>query len=85
MEYQHEGYDMFEEMVHLIQEDTLRKLYMAIITRPPERKEVAKNISTNQDSQVYRAPVRVIKKVGRNEPCPCGSGLKFKNCHGKNA
>ena len=85
VEYQHEGYDMFEEMVHLIQEDTLRKLYMAIITRPPERKEVAKNISTNQDSQVYRAPVRGIKKVGRNEPCPCGSGLKFKNCHGKHA
>ena len=83
VEYQHEGYDMFEEMVHLIQEDTVRSLYMAIINRPPERKEVAKNITVNTDQSVAKQPVRVVKKVGRNDPCPCGSGKKFKECHGK--
>ncbi|MBQ3668510.1 MAG: preprotein translocase subunit SecA [Clostridia bacterium] len=83
VEYQHEGYDMFEEMVHLIQEDTVRSLYTAIINRPPERKEVAKNITVNTAEPQARTPIRVIKKVGRNDPCPCGSGKKFKNCHGR--
>ncbi|MBQ6645531.1 MAG: SEC-C domain-containing protein, partial [Clostridia bacterium] len=83
VEYQHEGYDMFEEMVHLIQEDTVRSLYTAIINRPPERKEVAKNITVNTDQSVAKQPVKVLKKVGRNDPCPCGSGKKFKECHGK--
>ena len=83
VEYQHEGYDMFEEMVHFIQEDTLRRLYTAIISRPPERREVAKNIVTNVDTSVAREPVKSVKKVGRNDPCPCGSGKKFKECCGK--
>ncbi len=85
VEYQHEGYDMFEEMVHLIQEDTLRRLYTAIITRPPERREVAKNIVVNHDASVPKRPVKTDKKAGRNDPCPCGSGKKFKECCGKNA
>ncbi|MBR4236042.1 MAG: preprotein translocase subunit SecA [Clostridia bacterium] len=85
VEYQHEGYDMFEEMVHLIQEDTLRRLCTAIINRPPERKEVAKNISVNTDTSVAKMPVKAVKKVGRNDPCPCGSGKKYKECHGRNA
>ncbi|MBQ6716148.1 MAG: preprotein translocase subunit SecA, partial [Clostridia bacterium] len=85
VEYQHEGYDMFEEMVRLIQEDTLRRLYTAIITRPPERKEVAKNIVVNHDASVPKRPVKTDKKAGRNDPCPCGSGKKYKECCGKNA
>ncbi len=85
VEYQHEGYDMFEEMVHLIQEDTLRRLYTAIITRPPERREVAKNIVANHDASVPKRPVKTDKKAGRNDPCPCGSGKKYKECCGKNA
>ncbi len=85
VEYQHEGYDMFEEMVHLIQEDTLRRLYNAIITRPPERREVAKNIVVNHDASVPKRPVKTDKKAGRNDPCPCGSGKKYKECCGKNA
>jgi len=85
VEYQHEGYDMFEEMVHLIQEDTLRRLYTAIITRPPERREVAKNIVVNHDASVPKRPVKTDKKAGRNDPCPCGSGKKYKECCGKNA
>ena len=84
VEYQHEGYDMFEEMVHLIQEDTLRRLYNAIITRPPERKEVAKNIVANRDASVPKRPVKTDKKAGRNDPCPCGSGKKYKECCGRN-
>ena len=85
VEYQHEGYDMFEEMVRLIQEDTLRRLYNAIITRPPERKEVAKNIVANRDASIPKRPVKTDKKAGRNDPCPCGSGKKFKECCGRNA
>ena len=85
VEYQHEGYDMFEEMVRLIQEDTLRRLYTAIITRPPERKEVAKNIVVNHDNSVPKRPVKTDKKAGRNDPCPCGSGKKYKECCGRNA
>ena len=84
VEYQHEGYDMFEEMVHLIQEDTLRMVYHAVINRPIERREVAKNITVNTDQSVAKAPIRVMKKVGRNDPCPCGSGKKYKECHGRN-
>ena len=83
IEYQHEGYDMFEEMVRLIQEDTLRRMYMSIITRPPERKEVAKNIVANRDNSLPKRPAKADKKVGRNDPCPCGSGKKFKECCGK--
>ncbi len=85
VEYQHEGYDMFEEMVRLIQEDTLRRLCTSIITRPPERKEAAKNIVVNRDTSVVKQPVKAGQKVGRNDPCPCGSGKKFKECCGKNA
>ena len=84
VEYQHEGYDMFEEMVRLIQEDTLRRLHFAIITRPPERKEVARNIVTNADQSVAKQPVKAGQKVGRNDPCPCGSGKKYKECCGRN-
>ena len=85
VEYQHEGYDMFEEMVRMIQEDTLRRLHFAIITRPPERKEVAKNIVVNTDTTVQKQPVKAAHKVGRNDPCPCGSGKKYKECCGRNA
>ncbi len=75
---------MFEEMVRLIQEDTLRRLHFAIITRPPERKEVARNIVTNADQSVAKQPVKAGQKVGRNDPCPCGSGKKYKECCGRN-
>ncbi len=85
VEYQHEGYDMFEEMVRLIQEDTLMRMYKAIINRPPERKEAAKHITVNTSAPQPKTPIRAIKKVGRNDPCPCGSGKKYKECHGRNA
>ena len=75
---------MFEEMVHLIQEDTLRKLYFFELQRAPERKQVAQPVTTNVDaSENAKRPIRAQKKIGRNDPCPCGSGKKYKYCCGK--
>lgn len=88
-EYQIEGYDMFDEMVHLIREDTVRRMYQARINVPQERKEVAQAKETNLEQAKAAGgpagPKRVAKKVGRNDPCPCGSGKKYKNCCGKEA
>ncbi len=84
IEYKTEGYQMFEEMVHLIQEDTLRRLYFFELQRAPERKQVAQPVTTNVDAAATaKRPVRAQKKVGRNDPCPCGSGKKYKYCCGK--
>jgi len=88
-EYQIEGYDMFDEMVQLIREDTVRRMYMARINVPQERKEVAVAKETNFEQAKAAGgpagPKRVEKKVGRNDPCPCGSGKKYKQCCGKEA
>ena len=89
-EYRIAAYDMFEDLNHSIREKTLRGIYTIHIVenQEVERKEVAQNISTNrgQDTSAVKKPVkRVEKKVGRNDPCPCGSGLKYKNCCGRNA
>ena len=87
-EYQIEGYDMFDEMVHFIREDTVRRMYQARINIPQQRKEVAEPKETNLEQAKAAGgpsgPKRVQKQVGRNDPCPCGSGKKYKNCHGKN-
>ena len=86
-EYQIEGYDMFDEMVRLIREDTVRRMYMARIDAPQERKEAAHPQETNLEQAKGAGgpsgPRKVQAKVGRNDPCPCGSGKKYKNCHGK--
>ena len=88
-EYQIEGYDMFDEMVHLIREDTVRRMYQARISVPQERKQVAEVKETNlTQAQAAGGPAgtrKVQMKVGRNDPCPCGSGKKYKNCCGKEA
>ncbi|MBE5765680.1 MAG: preprotein translocase subunit SecA [Clostridiales bacterium] len=82
VEYKLEGYEMFEEMVHLIQEDTVRLLYSAMPARRLERKEVARPIMTSGGGAPQpKAPTRAAgQKVGNNDPCPCGSGKKYKNC-----
>ncbi len=89
VEYKMEGFDMFEEMVRLIQEDTLRRLYMAMLVQPPERKEVATPVAAtlggSNSGGVSKKPAVADKKVGRNQPCPCGSGKKYKACCGRNA
>ncbi len=86
IEYKIEGFEMFEEMIRMIQEDTLRRLYMAVLVRPPERKEVATPVAATHGSDATASPKKPVKageKVGRNAPCPCGSGKKYKECCGK--
>ena len=87
-EYQIEGYDMFDEMVHFIREDTVRRMYQARINIPQQRKEVAEPKETNLEQAKAAGgpsgPKRVQKQVGRNDPCPCGSGKKYKQCCGRN-
>ena len=87
-EYKLESYDMFEEMVRLIREDTVRRLCQARIMKPQERKQVAhatQERGAEPVQEARRTPVKTAKKVGRNDPCPCGSGKKYKNCCGRNA
>ena len=84
--YKMEGFDMFDEMIANIQEETVKALFHATIQTETERKAVAKvtNTSGTGDAEVTKKPVKVEKKVGRNDPCPCGSGKKYKKCHGAN-
>ncbi len=84
--YQVEGFDMFEEMTASIQEDTVK---MLVRVRPQEnmqRKEVAKitGMSGGDLGGKPQPTVKKEKKVGRNDPCPCGSGKKYKKCCGAN-
>ena len=85
IEYEREGYDMFEEMSRLIQEDTVRRLYFTVVAKPVERKQVAQPIAATHGGAEpeKKAPRRAEAKVGRNDPCPCGSGKKYKNCCGR--
>jgi preprotein translocase subunit SecA len=84
-EYQIEGMNMFDEMIYNIKEETVRFLYRVKAERKVERERVAEPTSTNQDDSIKREPVRKAQKAGRNDPCPCGSGKKYKNCCGRNA
>ncbi|WP_102401176.1 preprotein translocase subunit SecA [Haloimpatiens massiliensis] len=81
--YQMEGSDMFDEMIESIKVDTVKYLYHVRLENVPERERVAKITSTNQESSGKREPVRKQEKIGRNDPCPCGSGKKYKNCCGR--
>ncbi len=85
IEYKREGYDMFEAMIASIQEDTVRGVYTVRIrgAEEPKRQQVAKVTGESHgggDGTVKKQPVRAAKKPGRNDPCPCGSGKKYKNC-----
>lgn len=84
VEYKFAGYEMFEEMTNAISEDTVRALMHIRIEEPVEREEVVKVTGTNKDESVGKEPVRrKEKKVGANDPCPCGSGKKYKHCCGR--
>ncbi len=82
-EYQEIGYEMFEDMIAAIERDVTRYLLKAKVRDNTERVQVAKptKTSSGKEEQQKKKPVR-RKKVGRNEPCPCGSGKKYKHCHG---
>ncbi|PWL41919.1 MAG: preprotein translocase subunit SecA [Bacillota bacterium] len=82
MEYKFEGFEMFEEMIRNIQEETLMGLYHVSVRQPAQRVQVARETGTAGGGD-QPSPRKAEKKVGRNQPCPCGSGKKYKNCCGK--
>ncbi|MBQ6602629.1 MAG: preprotein translocase subunit SecA [Eubacterium sp.] len=84
VEYKMAAYDMFNEMTEGIQQDTIRLLYHLRIEEKVEREEVAKVTGTNKDDSGPKKSVqRTEKKIYPNDPCPCGSGKKYKQCHGR--
>ncbi|MBS4208354.1 preprotein translocase subunit SecA [Bacillus sp. FJAT-50079] len=85
-EYQHEGFAMFESMVAAIEEDAAKYVMKAEIRNNLEREEVAKGQAVNPKEEggpVKKQPARKSENIGRNTPCPCGSGKKYKHCHGR--
>ena len=84
VEYKMAGYSMFDEMTQNIREDTVRLLMHVKVEEKVEREQVAKVTGTNKDDSLAKMPVkRASAKVYPNDPCPCGSGKKYKNCCGK--
>ena len=86
VEYKRQGFDMFDEMINEIKDDTARMIFIARIIGQavPRREQLMKPTATSGDGTLTRQPVHKNKKPGRNDPCPCGSGLKYKKCCGKN-
>ena len=79
-EYQYESYDMFNAMIDEIRHETVRILFRAeLVTRPEEKKD----LMVSSSEPVRKEPVKAEHKAGRNDPCPCGSGKKYKHCCGK--
>jgi preprotein translocase subunit SecA len=83
-EYQFEGFAMFDEMNHTIQEEVAKYVMKAQVEANLQRQEVAKGQAVNPKAENVKQPVRraAEEKVGRNALCPCGSGKKYKHCHG---
>ena len=86
IEYKEEGYNMYEEMLGAIGEDVIRILFNLKIQAPVEREQVAKPVTASHgdEGDVKKPVARKSVKVGRNDPCPCGSGKKYKKCCGMN-
>ncbi|EGQ27202.1 preprotein translocase subunit SecA [Sporosarcina newyorkensis 2681] len=85
-EYQAEGFAMFEDMLTAIEDDATKYVMKAEIRNNLEREEVAKGQANNPkegSEPARKKPIRRSVNIGRNDPCPCGSGKKYKNCHGK--
>lgn len=84
VQYKFLGYEMFEEMTKNIRHDTVGSLMHVAIQQKVEREQVAKATGTNKDDSVAKGPYkRKEAKIGRNSPCPCGSGKKYKQCCGR--
>ena len=84
VEYKMSGYDMFDEMTQNIKEETVRMLLHIKVEQKVEREQVAKVTGTNKDDSVAKAPAkRANAKIYPNDPCPCGSGKKYKQCCGR--
>lgn len=85
-EYQSEGFAMFDTMIDAIDEDVARYIMKAEIEQNLEREQIAKGNAVDPAEgkpKAKRQPIRKDQHIGRNDPCPCGSGKKYKNCHGK--
>jgi len=97
IEYRYEAYEMFQEMIRSIQEEVVRLLYHLKVSRAPEREMAATPTAslkqenagamneakgTAKEAAVVKKKPVTVKKVGRNDPCPCGSGKKYKKCCG---
>ena len=84
IEYRFEGFEMFDAMVESIREETIRLLFTIQINngQAPQRERVAEPTQTSGDGSLANTPKKAGKKIGRNDPCPCGSGKKYKNCCG---
>jgi preprotein translocase subunit SecA len=86
VEYKMSGYEMFDAMTSNIKQDTVRLLLHVKVEQKVEREEVAKVTGTNKDDSVQKGPkMRAAAKVYPNDPCPCGSGKKYKQCCGRNS
>ena len=84
VEYKIQGYQMFGDMTRAIKEDTVRILYHIQVEQKVEREQQAQVTGTNRDDTLVQAPKkRSIRKIYPNDPCPCGSGKKYKQCHGR--
>ena len=79
--YSHEGYEMFDEMNEEIKKETLKGLFNVAPVEEMERKRVVREKTIKPEEN---KPIEIGEKIGRNDPCPCGSGKKYKRCHGKN-
>lgn len=82
MEYKSEGFNMFEEMINTIQEDTVKRLFHVAARQPVQMKRVSRKMTTNRGEAVKQVTIRKGKAPGPNDPCPCGSGKKYKRCCG---
>ena len=82
IEYKFEAMDMFEEMIAVIKEETIKYLFHVVPQSQIERQQVAKPVAENLggDGTVQKKPIVKSERVGRNDPCPCGSGKKYKHC-----
>jgi preprotein translocase subunit SecA len=85
VEYQKEGYEMFQMMIQGIEEEVTTNIMKAVISSKLEREAVVEADSvSSSDTPAKKVPVTADKKIGRNSPCPCGSGKKYKQCCGAN-
>ena len=86
VEYRFQAFNMFEEMTNAIQEDTTNALFHVRVETKVEKEETPEITGTNKDESTKKGPYRRKNaKIGRNAPCPCGSGKKYKKCCGRNA
>jgi preprotein translocase subunit SecA len=82
-EYQREGFDMFSEVVESVKRDAVRYLFRVQLAQPQQQPKHGQPVA--QQSRGPQQPVKTGEKIGRNEQCPCGSGKKYKRCHGLTA